>query len=284
MLEPATLVVVATPIGNLGDVSRRALACLRDADVIACEDTRVTAKLLSAYEIATSTLPYHDHNAAQMRPQLIDRLRRGQIVALVSDAGTPLVSDPGYKLVQAAIAEGMTVVAAPGPSAMLAALVVSGLPSDRFFFAGFLPPRQSARRTEIAAYAAVPGTLIFYETPGRLASVLEDLLAILGDRAAAVARELTKRFEEVRRGALSELAAHYAVAEARGELVILVAPPPDGPRAMSEAEIDQALTAALANLSVREAAAQVAAETGLPRRALYARALALRDPGAAAET
>jgi 16S rRNA (cytidine1402-2'-O)-methyltransferase len=280
MLSAGTLAVVATPIGNLGDLSLRALACLRDADVVACEDTRVTAKLFSAHGVHTPMLAYHEHNAARMRPQIVERLTRGQIVALVSDAGTPLISDPGYKLVQAAIAAGVTVVAAPGPSALLTALVVSGLPSDRFFFAGFLAPRGPARRAEIRALAAIPGTLIFYESAGRLAAALEDLLAVLGDRPAAVARELTKRFEETRRGTLTELAAHYRAAEARGEIVILVGPPEQGgPGEMSEPEIDRALDRALAEYSLREAASLVAAETGLPRRLVYARALRLKGRG-----
>ncbi len=280
MLDRATLVVVATPIGNLGDLSRRALACLRDADVIACEDTRVTGKLLSAYAIHTAMLAYHEHNAERVRPRIIERLKQGQIVALVSDAGTPLISDPGYKLVEAAIAEGITVVAAPGASALLTALVVSGLPSDRFFFAGFLPPRGPARRTEIRALASIPGTLIFYEAPGRLAAVLTDLLSVLGDRPAAVARELTKKFEEVRRGPLAELAAHYGAAEIRGEIVILVGPPRPGDLSgMPEADIDKALIPALAAHSLREAVSLVSAETGLPRRLVYARALALKGPG-----
>ncbi len=225
-------------------------------------------------------LAYHEHNAARVRPQLVERLKRGQIVALVSDAGTPLVSDPGYKLVEAAIAEGLPVTAAPGASALLTALVLSGLPSDRFFFAGFLPPRSAARRTEIRALAAVPGTLIFYEAPSRLAATLADLQAVLGSRPAAVARELTKRFEEVRRGSLAALAAHYSAADTKGEIVVLVGPPlADARPEMSDADIDRALERALASHSVREAATLVAAETGLPRRAVYARALALREPG-----
>jgi 16S rRNA (cytidine1402-2'-O)-methyltransferase len=281
-LLPGTLVIVATPIGNLGDFTRRAIDSLCDAAVIACEDTRVTAKLLSAYDIHTPMLAYHEHNAARVRPQLIERLKQGQIVALVSDAGTPLVSDPGYKLVEAAIAENIPVTAAPGASALLTALVLSGLPSDRFLFAGFLPPKGPARRTEIRALAAVPATLIFYEAPQRIAKVLADLLSVLGPRPAAVARELTKRFEEVRRGPLDELAAHYEAADQpKGEIVILVGPPGSGADAaeMTDDDIDTALKAALANHSVREAAALVAAETGLPRRAVYARALKLRgDP------
>ncbi len=277
-VEAGTLVVVATPIGNLGDITHRAVDSLRDADVIACEDTRVTAKLLSAYDIHTPMLAYHEHNAARVRPQLIERLRQGQVVALVSDAGTPLVSDPGYKLVEALIAEGIPVTAAPGASALLTALVLSGLPSDRFLFAGFLPVKSTARRAEIRSLAAVPATLIFYEAPPRIAKLLEDLLAVLGPRPAAVARELTKRFEEVRRGPLAELAAHYADApQPKGELVVLVGAPELGATGTaSDADLDTALTAAMATLSVKEAAALVAAETGVPRRVTYARALKLR--------
>ncbi|HEX4506783.1 MAG TPA: 16S rRNA (cytidine(1402)-2'-O)-methyltransferase [Alphaproteobacteria bacterium] len=276
-LLPGTLVIVATPIGNLGDMTRRAVDCLTDADVIACEDTRVTAKLLSAYGIKTPMLAYHEHNAARMRPLLVDRLKRGEIVALVSDAGTPLVSDPGYKLVEAAIADDIPLTAAPGASALLTALVLSGLPSDRFLFAGFLPPKSPARRTEIRTLAAVPATLIFYEAPQRLAKALEDLTDMLGPRPAAVARELTKRFEEVRRDRLDSLAAHYRGApQPKGEIVILVGPPDTAAAEASEVDLDAALEAALAKYSVKEAAALVAAETGLPRRTVYARALALR--------
>ena len=207
-------------------MTRRAIDSLADAAVIACEDTRVTAKLLSAYGIKTPMLAYHEHNAARMRPLLIDRLKQGDIVALVSDAGTPLVSDPGYKLVEAALAEDIPVTAAPGASALLTALVLSGLPSDRFLFAGFLPPKSPARRTEIRALAAVPATLIIYEAPQRLATALQDLADMLGPRPAAVARELTKRFEEVRRDTLDRLAAHYREApQPKGEIVILVGPP-----------------------------------------------------------
>ena len=278
-LLPGTLVIVATPIGNLGDFTQRAIDSLSDAAVIACEDTRVTAKLLSAYGIHSPMLAYHEHNAARVRPQLIERLKQGQIVALVSDAGTPLVSDPGYKLVEAAIAESIPVTAAPGASALLTALVLSGLPSDRFLFAGFLPPKSPARRTEIRALAAVPATLIFYEAPQRVANVLADLLAVLGPRPAAVARELTKRFEEVRRAPLDALQAFYdAAPQPKGEIVILVGPPGFGADVaeMTDADIDAALAVALTTHSVREAAALVAAETGLPRRAVYARALKLR--------
>jgi 16S rRNA (cytidine1402-2'-O)-methyltransferase len=284
-LAPGTLVIVSTPIGNLGDLTARAADSLAQAQIVACEDTRVTAKLLSAYGIATPMAQYHEHNAARMRPILIDRLRQGDIVALASDAGTPLISDPGYKLVAAAIAEGFAVTAAPGASALLTALVLSGLPSDRFFFAGFLPPKEAARRTEIRALAAVPGTLVFYESPGRLARMLADLLFVLGPRPAAVARELTKKFEEIRRGGLDELAAHYETApEPKGEIVVVVGSPGTADdREIAADDVDAALRRALSGHSVREAAALVAAETGLPRRQVYARALTLRGESAPAE-
>jgi 16S rRNA (cytidine1402-2'-O)-methyltransferase len=274
------LAIVATPIGNMLDITLRALATLRAADVIACEDTRVTQKLLARHGIARPLLAYHDHNAERMRPLLLDRLRRGELVALVSDAGTPLVSDPGFKLVQAALADGLPVTTLPGASAPLAALVLSGLPSDRFLFAGFLPPKSGARRTALADLAAVPATLVFFESAPRLAAALADMAAVLGPRAAAVARELTKLFEEVRRGDLAELAAHYRDAgKPRGELVVVVGPAGEaaGP---SAAALDEQLKAALAQMSVRDASEAVAAATGRKRRDVYQRALLLagRDP------
>ncbi|MGE3935671.1 MAG: 16S rRNA (cytidine(1402)-2'-O)-methyltransferase [Rhodospirillaceae bacterium] len=271
------LYVVATPIGNLGDVTARALDVLSAADVIACEDTRVTGRLLAAYGIRAAMTPYHDHNAERARPILMQRLQRGEIVALVSDAGTPLVSDPGYRLVAAAAAAGVTVTALPGASSVLAALAVAGLPTDRFLFVGFLPPRRAARREALAEIAPVRASLVVLEAPHRLAEALNDMAAVLGARAAAVARELTKLFEEVRRGSLTDLAAHYAAAGApKGEIVIVVGPPAAGAQAApSEAEIDARLADALEGASVRDAAAAVAADCGLPRRTVYARALAL---------
>lgn len=268
------LYIVATPIGNLRDVTLRALDILRAADVIACEDTRITGRLLNAYGVETTCIPYHDHNAARARPGLIKRLERGEIVALVSDAGTPLISDPGFKLVEACANAGIAVYAAPGASALLAGLGVAGLPTDRFFFAGFLPPKQAARRKALEEIAGVPGTLVIYESARRLAASLADMAAVLGDRRASVARELTKRFEEVVRGTLTGLAARYAGSgPPKGEIVVIVAPPLR--EEIGEEAIDAALTAALEGLSVKDAAAQVAAALGLPRRRLYARALAL---------
>jgi len=268
--------LVATPIGNLGDITHRALAVLRGVDRIYCEDTRITARLLARYRIAKPLEAYHDHNAQRVRPLILAALRRGERLALVSDAGTPLVSDPGYKLVQAAIAENLPVTAAPGPSAALTGLILSGLPPDRFLFAGFLAPRQAARRRALASWSALDTTLVFFEATSRLAASLADLLEILGDRNAAVARELTKLHEEVRRGRLAALAAHYRTAgPPRGEAVIVVGPPEPAPP--DETELDRRLAAAIALSGVREAASKVAAETGLPRSLLYRRALTLRQ-------
>lgn len=272
--------VVATPIGNADDITLRALAVLRGADAIACEDTRVTSKLLARHGIAVPLLAYHDHNAERVRPLLLERLRRGEAIALVSDAGTPLVSDPGFKLVRAAIAEGLPVTTLPGPSAALAALVLSGLPSDRFLFAGFLPPKSAARRRTLAELGAVPATLVVFEGASRLADALVDMAEILGDRPAAVAREITKLYEEVRRGSLCDLAAHYKTAgPPRGEVVVVVAPPAAAGAAVTEDELDAQLQAALAEMSLKDASAAVAAATGLKRRDVYARALALAGRG-----
>jgi len=266
--------IVATPIGNLSDISLRALETLAGADLIACEDSRVTRKLLDRYAIATPLVPYHDHNAAQARPVLLRRLAGGAAIALVSDAGTPLVSDPGFKLVRAAREEGFAVTAVPGPSATLAALAVSGLPTDQFFFAGFLPPKEAARRTRIAELARIPATLVFFETAPRIAASLHDLAAALGPREAAVCRELTKLHEEVRRGDLATLAQAYAESEPRGEIVVVVAPPaPAEPAGVSE--VDALLREALLRLSVKDAVAEVAEATGMARRQVYQRALAL---------
>jgi 16S rRNA (cytidine1402-2'-O)-methyltransferase len=270
----AGLHIVATPIGNLRDVTLRALDVLAAADLIACEDTRVTRKLLDHYAITTPLTPYHEHNAAQARPQLLARLAEGAAVALVSDAGTPLVSDPGFKLVRAARDAGHAVTALPGPSAALAALAVAGLPTDRFFFEGFLPAREAQRRTRIAELRHLPATLVLFETGPRLGAALADLADGLGARAAAVCRELTKLHEEVRRGDLATLAGVYAGdAETRGEIVIVIAPPPD--EAADADDLDALLRQALARLSVKEAVAEVSSVTGRPRREVYQRALAL---------
>ncbi len=269
------LYLVATPIGNLQDITLRALDTLRGADVVACEDTRVTGKLLSHYGISVTTAAYHEHNAAKMRPRLLSRLAAGERIALVSDAGSPLISDPGYRLVQEAAAAGLPVTAVPGPSAVVTGLQLSGLPTDRFFFAGFLPAKKGARRTALDGVKTVPSTLIFFETGPRLAGSLNDMWEILGDRPAAVARELTKLYEELRRQRLAALAAHYAAAGApKGEIVVVVGPPLAA-APVPDAEVDALLVAALASQSVRDAAAAVAEATGRARRDVYQRALAL---------
>jgi 16S rRNA (cytidine1402-2'-O)-methyltransferase len=271
----AGLYIVATPIGNLGDLSPRAAATLSGAKLIAAEDTRVTAKLLRHIGIKVSMLAYHDHNDDALRPQLVARALR-EPVALVSDAGTPLISDPGFKLVRDARAAGVNLVTIPGPSAAIAALTLAGLPSDRFLFAGFLPAKAAARATAIAELAPIKATLVLYESGPRLAACLAALAAGLGDREAVVARELTKRFEESVAGSLNELAARYADAPPKGEIVIIVAPPGEAPAASAES-LDAALTAALGRASVKTAVAEVAATLGLPRQQVYARALALKN-------
>ena len=270
------LYVVATPIGNLGDMTERAARTLRDADLIACEDTRVTGGLKLHFGIATPLTPYHDHNADQARPALLARIAEGAAVALVSDAGTPLISDPGYKLVRACADAGHTVVPIPGPSAMLAAAVTAGIPTDRILFAGFLPNRMKARQDAIAEVRGLSATLVFYESTQRIAETLADLHTVLGARDAAVCRELTKLHEEVRRGSLADLAAAYAQEPTpKGEAVIVVAGAPKVVAEISAGDIDAALLQAMEKLSLRDAAALVAEQLNQPRRAIYSRALEL---------
>lgn len=274
-IEPG-LHLVATPIGNLKDVSFRALSTLAAADAVVAEDTRVTKTLLAHYGISTPLIAYHEHNARVIRPHLLARLEAGAKLALVSDAGTPLVSDPGFRLVQEALEKGVHVTSVPGPSAVLAALVVAGLPTDRFFFEGFLPHKSGPRRARLAELAHIPGTLVFFESPRRLAETLADCAAVLGKRDAAIARELTKMFESVRRGALDELAAALAEEEPpKGEIVLLVAPPGAGAAQASAADLDAKIEEALTAHSVKDAASVVSAATGQPRRQVYARALEL---------
>jgi 16S rRNA (cytidine1402-2'-O)-methyltransferase len=268
------LYIVATPIGNLGDITLRALATLAGADLIACEDTRVSRKLFERYGITVPLAAYHDHNAAKARPALLRRLAEGAAVALVSDAGTPLVSDPGYKLVCAAQDAGHPVTALPGPSALLAALAVAGLPTDQFLFAGFLPPKQAARRSRIAELAAIPATIVLFETGPRLAATLADLAAGLGPRDAAVCRELTKLHEEIRRGDLNTLAQGAEAGESRGEIVLVIGPPAASEQP-SIADTEALLREALARSSLKNAVAEIAEATGLPRRQLYQQALEL---------
>lgn len=266
------LYIVAGPIGNLEDLTLRAARILREADVIACEDTRVTAKLLRAAGSSRPMLPFHDHSTPEVLARLVRRMA-SESVALVSDAGTPGISDPGFGLVRAARAAGVPVTTAPGPTAAIAALSISGLPANRFLFAGFLPARAAARDQAIAALAAVPATLILYESPARLADTLAALARLLGPREAAVARELTKRHEEVIVAPLPDLAARYQAHLPRGEIVLLVAPPAEA--AAPADALDSALEAALATMPPGRAAASVAAALGLPRAQVYVRALEL---------
>ncbi len=273
-LEPG-LYIVATPIGNLGDLGPRAAATLACVALIAAEDSRVTAKLLHHIGAKVPMQSYHDHSDDAARRGLIARALR-EAVALVCDAGTPLISDPGYKLVRDARAAGVNIVTIPGPCAAIAALTLAGLPTDRFLFAGFLPAKAGARATAIADLASLRATLVLYESGPRLGACLAALAAGLGDRPAAVSREISKRFEECVTGSLSELAARYADAPPRGEIVITIGPPGEAPPADAET-LDAALVAALANASVKTAVASVTAALGLPRASVYARALQLRS-------
>lgn len=271
--------IAATPIGNARDVSLRLLDALAAADLVLCEDTRETTKLLAIHGISARLESYHEHNAERMRPRVLARLADGAAVLLVSDAGTPLVSDPGYKLVREVIAEGHSVTALPGPSSVLAALCVAGMPTDRFFFQGFLPPRQGARTKAIEELAPVPATLVILETAKRLEATLAALAQGLGHREAAVTRELTKRFEEVRRGTLPELADHYAAeGPPRGEIVLVIGPPEQA--VADDDALDAALRVAMQSQSASRAAAEVARALNVPRKRAYARALDLADGGA----
>jgi 16S rRNA (cytidine1402-2'-O)-methyltransferase len=271
------LYIVATPIGNLGDISARAAAVLGRADLIAAEDTRVTAKLLSHLGLRVPMTPYHDHSDERTRAALISRMA-DEIVVLVSDAGTPLISDPGYKLVRDARAAGRHVTTLPGPCAAIAAITLSGLPSDRFLFAGFLPNKAKARADTIAEFAGLRASLVFYESGPRLAAALAALAAGLGDRDAAVVREISKLYEECVTGTLSELAARYADAPPRGEIVIVVAPPGEAAHETADdATLAAALREAMADKPVAQAAKAVAKRFGLDRHDVYARALALKD-------
>ena len=276
--QPVGLVLVATPIGNAADITLRALDILRNAHTVACEDTRVTSKLFALHGVSAKLTAYHEHNAAKVRPSLIKRLKNGESVALVSDAGTPMVSDPGFSLVRECIAEGIPVTAAPGASSVLTALQLSGLPTDRFMFAGFLPTKSGARKKALAEVAGVPATLVFLESPKRLAASLADMADVLGPRHAAMARELTKMFEEVRRAPLDEMARHFAQAgPPKGEVTVVVAPPSAESRKYSPEEVDEALREALKTNRVRDAAAFVSLSAGWSKREVYARALALAE-------
>lgn len=280
-LVPAGLHLVATPIGAARDITLRALDVLAGADVIAAEDTRTARKLMEIHGIPARGRPfvaYHDHSGPETRERLLAQMAEGRSVAYVSEAGTPLVADPGYQLARAATAAGHPVLAVPGPSAVLAALAVSGLPTDRFFFAGFPPPKAAARRAFLAEVGAVPGTLVLFESPKRAAATLADCAEVLGPRDAALCRELTKRFEEVRRGSLPDLAAGAAAEPPRGEIVLVIDRGRAGPAA---ADVEGALAEALARMTVKDAAAEVARRLGLPRREVYQRALEIAKGGAA---
>ncbi len=273
------LYLVSTPVGNLGDISERAKNTLQSVDLIACEDTRTSAGLFTLLGLKTPPLtPYHEHNADTARPKLIEKLQKGVNIALVSDAGTPLISDPGYKLVRDCQAAGIAVTTIPGANAVLSALQLSGLPSDAFFFAGFLAPKSHARQQDLQRYKSIPGTLIFYETANRLRAMLDDILAVLGDREMAVVREITKKFEETRRGRVSELMAYYDANELpKGELVLVI----DRERATETAaeDVDALIQKTLQTHSVRDTADLVAGLTGQPRKAIYKRVLEFSKNG-----
>ncbi|VIO66959.1 Ribosomal RNA small subunit methyltransferase I [Bradyrhizobium ivorense] len=271
----AGLHLVATPIGNLADITLRALETLAGVDVIACEDTRITRRLTERYAISAELAPYHEHNAAQARPKILARLAQGASIALVSDAGTPLISDPGFKLVREVCAAGHKVIAVPGPSSVLTALSVAALPTDRFFFEGFLPAKEHARRARLGELARIDATLVMFESGNRVQDSLRDLAAIMGGRDAAICRELTKLHEEITRGPVSELAAAADALETRGEFVLVVGPPPDDAGVMEQDALDDLLRAQLARGSVKDAVAHAVELSGRPRREVYARALEL---------
>ena len=267
--------LVATPIGNLGDITLRALETLAGVDIIACEDTRITRRLIERYAILAQLKPYHEHNAALARPKILERLAQGASIALVSDAGTPLISDPGFKLVREVCAAGHQVIALPGPSSVLSALSVAALPTDRFFFEGFLPAKETARRARLAELKRIDATLVMFESGSRVQDTLRDLADIMGARDAAICREMTKLHEEVRRAPLSELARTADTLETRGEFVLVIGPPAPGAQIMAEGDLDELLRSSLKRESVKDAVAQAAELSGRPRREIYARALEL---------
>ena len=271
----AGLHLVATPIGNLGDITLRALETLAGVDAIACEDTRITRRLTERYGIAAELTPYHEHNAATARPRILARLAQGAAIALVSDAGTPLISDPGFKLVREACAAGHPVTALPGPSSALAALSVAALPTDRFFFEGFLPAKETARRARLSELARIDATLVLFESGNRVQATLADLAEIMGAREAAICRELTKLHEEVTRGTLADLAGQAVTLETRGEFVLVVGPPAAGAQTFTDEALDSLLREQLQDLSVKDAVAHAVELSGRPRREVYARALEL---------
>jgi 16S rRNA (cytidine1402-2'-O)-methyltransferase len=269
------LYLVATPIGHLGDITLRALETLAGVDIIACEDTRITRRLTERYAISGLLKPYHEHNAAIARPKILERLAQGASIALVSDAGTPLISDPGFKLVREVCAAGHTVIAVPGASSVLTALSVAALPTDRFFFEGFLPAREQARRTRLSELSRIDATLVMFESGNRVADTLRDLAEIMSGRDAAICRELTKLHEEIKRAPIAELAKAAEALETRGEFVLVIGPPQADALAMTQSDLDDLLRAQLACDSVKDAVAHAVELSGRPRREVYARALEL---------
>ena len=267
--------LVATPIGNLGDITLRALETLAGVDIIACEDTRITRRLTERYAISARLVPYHEHNAATARPKILERLAQTASVALVSDAGTPLISDPGFKLVREACAAGHAVIAVPGASSVLTALSVAALPTDRFFFEGFLPAKETARRRRLAELSKIDATLVIFESGNRVQDSLRDLAAIMGDRDAAICRELTKLHEDITRAPVAELARDADRLETRGEFVLVVGPPAPGAKIMAESDLDDLLRSSLRHDSVKDTVAHAVELSGRPRREVYARALEL---------
>jgi len=269
------LYVVATPIGNLGDITLRALETLAGVDIIACEDTRITRRLTERYGITAVLKPYHEHNAALARPKILERLAQGASIALVSDAGTPLISDPGFKLVREVSAAGHRVIALPGPSSVLNALSVAALPTDRFFFEGFLPPKETARRARISELSRIDATLVLFESGTRVRDSLRDLAEVMGMRLAAICREMTKLHEEVSRAPVAELARSADTLETRGEFVLVIAPPAADAQTMTKDAVDELLRSSLQRHSVKDAVAHAVELSGRPRREIYARALEL---------
>jgi 16S rRNA (cytidine1402-2'-O)-methyltransferase len=267
------LYLVATPIGHLSDISLRALAILSQADLIACEDTRVTSRLLSLYDIKKPLITYHDHNAHMASKKIIEHIQSGQVVALVSDAGTPLISDPGFNLVNDCIQHGLYMTSIPGPSAAITALTLSGLPTDRFLFVGFLPPKSMARKKELSQLSSYPQTIILYEAPHRIVSLLEDIQSELGDRSIVMGRELTKKFEEIRRGTASSLLEKLAITDPRGEFVVLI----EGAKAKELTDItDAEILNTLTHMTTKDAAELLANEYGVSKKELYTRIISLK--------